>query len=115
MYCYRRNDQKPGKSYNERHTVVSSKLNQTKNILIAVLVTNLCCTFFGGHGGAPLLLVELIALHSAITLNFDEYPLLSFWTLAAVFLLAGQIIILIGIRKKTEDILFCREGSASLC
>ncbi|HSC55437.1 MAG TPA: hypothetical protein VLC98_17540 [Phnomibacter sp.] len=75
------------------------KLNTTKKILIAVLVTNLLCTFLGGHGGAPLGLVELITLYSVITFNFSEFPFFSFWTLAAAFMLAGQVIVLIGLWK----------------
>lgn len=62
-------------------------------------MTNLLCTFFGGHGGAPLGLVELMTLYSVITIDFSTFPLFSFWTLAAAFMLAGQIIILIGLWK----------------
>lgn len=76
-----------------------SKLNKIKKFLIALLLTNLLCTFFGGHGGAPLGLVELMTLYSAITFNFKEFPFFSFWTLATAFMLAGQVIMLLGLWK----------------
>jgi hypothetical protein len=74
-------------------------LNKTKKILVAFLVTNLLCTFLAGHGGIPLGLLELLTLYSAITMNFDEFPFLSFWTLAAVFMIVGQVLTAIAIRK----------------
>jgi hypothetical protein len=75
------------------------KLNKTKKLLIAILVTNLFCTFFGGHGGAPLGLLELGVIYSTVTLNFDVFPFLSFWTLAAFIMLVGQVVVLVGLRK----------------
>jgi hypothetical protein len=79
-------------------------------------VTNLLCTFFGGHGGAPLGLVELMTLYSAITNDFSEFLFFSFWTLAAAFMLAGQVIVLFGLWKTNllDTIRFGRFGTVLL-
>ena len=74
-------------------------MSKIKNILVAIVVTNLLCTFVAGHGGIPLGLLELLTIYSAITLNFDEFPFLSFWTLAAVLMMVGQVLTVIAIRK----------------
>lgn len=91
-------------------------MNNPKKLLIAVLVTNLICTFAAGHGAIPLGLLELLTLYSTATLNFDEFPLLSFWTLAAVTLIIGQVFTIIAIRKRelTDMIKFGRFGSILL-
>lgn len=92
------------------------KLNKTKKLLVAVLVTNLLCTFFGGHGGALLGLVELMTLYSAITFDFSEFSLFSFWTLAASFMLAGQVVVMLGLWKTNllDTIRFGRFGTILL-
>lgn len=91
-------------------------MNNPQKILIAILATNLLCTFFGGHGGAPLGLVELMALYSAITANFDEFPFFSFWTLSAILMIIGQVIVLVGICKTNsiDTIRFGRFGTILL-
>lgn len=91
-------------------------MNKTKKILIAVLVTNLLCTFAAGHGVIPLGLLELLTLYSTVTLNFDEFPLLSFWTLAGVLLIIGQVLTIAAIRKRelTDTIKFGRVGTILL-
>ena len=79
-------------------------------------MTNLLCTFFGGHGGAPLGLVEIMTLYSAITIDFSEFAFLSFWTLAAALMLAGQIIVLVGLSKRNllDTMRFGRTGTILL-
>ena len=79
-------------------------------------MTNLLCTFAAGHGVIPLGLLELLTLYSTVTLNFDEFPLLSFWTLAGVFLIIGQVLTIAAIRKRelTDTIKFGRVGTILL-
>ncbi len=79
-------------------------------------MTNLLCTFAAGHGVIPLGLLELLTLYSTVTLNFDEFPLLSFWTLAGVLLIIGQVLTIAAIRKRelTDTIKFGRVGTILL-
>lgn len=75
-------------------------MNRTNSILLAVLITNLLPTIAAGHGAIPLGLLELLTFYSAITMNFEEFPLFSFWTLAALLMIIGQIFIVLAIKSQ---------------
>ena len=75
-------------------------MNKTQKILIAVVLTNLLCTFVAGHGAIPLGLVEILTLYSIITFNFDEFPFFSFWTLATLIMGIGQVLTVVAINRR---------------
>ena len=79
-------------------------MNNRKSILLVIILANLICTLIGGHGFAPLGLIEYLTIAATFSGNFQDFPFLSHWTLSSYILLLGQILIIIGLFKNDKSI-----------